>query len=345
MVGSDVVMTDSLAFSDVVLPASSHFEHDDLFAAYGQHWLQRAEPVIPPQGEALPNIEIFRRLAARFGFTDAFFTATDAELMDEAVDPADPRLSGHRPSRIPTDHALPMTVNGGDAVLFQNVFPKTPSGKVELASGYLAKKYGARLPTYRPNEASFSLTLISPASDERITSTFGGVNGQETPPLEMHPDDARARSGRRPAVRVWNDLGEVHLTLRVTDVVPPGVVSSLKGAWFQTSDNGQTVSASGPRPPRRHLGGRLLQRRPRRGGVTHQPSEERCDGIARGSQRRPDDRRELVHPTEPGRRQDPDRPLQPLARAVVSGRGRPRAVLAEHDSSTTRCASTATTRR
>ncbi len=66
-------MTDSLAYADVVLPACSHFEHDDLYAAYGQHWLQRAEPVIPRQGQALPNTEIFRRLAARFGFTDADF--------------------------------------------------------------------------------------------------------------------------------------------------------------------------------------------------------------------------------------------------------------------------------
>src|SRR5207245_577428 len=83
----DVVMTDSLAYADVVLPACSHFEHADLYPAYGQHWLQRAEPVIPPQGEALPNTEIFRRLAARFGFTDPIFRASDAELMDDALDP------------------------------------------------------------------------------------------------------------------------------------------------------------------------------------------------------------------------------------------------------------------
>jgi anaerobic selenocysteine-containing dehydrogenase len=63
----------------------------------------------------------------------------------------------------------------------------------------------------------------------------------------MHPDDAKARgltSGQR--VRVYNDLGEVHLPLRVTDRVAPGVVSSLKGAWMRTSDNGQTVSALCP---------------------------------------------------------------------------------------------------
>src|SRR6185295_18402613 len=119
IVGSDVVMTDSLAYADVVLPACSHFEHPELFAAYGTHWLQRAEPVIPPQGEALPNTEIFRRLAARFGFTDPAFTATDAQLIDDAVDGADPRRGGTRPSRLPTDRATAMTVNGEPAILYK----------------------------------------------------------------------------------------------------------------------------------------------------------------------------------------------------------------------------------
>ena len=50
-VGCDVVMTDSLAYCDVVLPASSHFEYDDLYPAYGQQYLQRAEAVIPPRRE------------------------------------------------------------------------------------------------------------------------------------------------------------------------------------------------------------------------------------------------------------------------------------------------------
>jgi anaerobic selenocysteine-containing dehydrogenase len=248
VVGSDVAMTDSMALCDVVLPACSHFEHDDLFAAYGTHWLQRAEPVIPRQGEALPNTEIFRRLAARFGFTDPAFTASDAELMDAAVDAADARLQGFRPSQIPTDRALPMTAGGGDdLLLFGNVLPKTPSGQVELLSSYLEEKFGARLPGFRPVSSTYALTLISPASDERITSTFGGVHGPEAPPLDMHPEDARARGLRDGArVRVWNDLGEVRLPLRVTEEVPPGVVCSLKGAWLRTSDNGQTISALCP---------------------------------------------------------------------------------------------------
>jgi anaerobic selenocysteine-containing dehydrogenase len=250
VVGSDVVMTDSLAYADVVLPACSHFEHADLFAAYGTHWLQRADRVIPPQGEALPNTEIFRRLAARFGYDDPAFRASDAELMDDALDGADPRMGGKRPSAIPLDRATPMTVDGGgeEAILFKNVFPRTASGKVELASPYLEKKYGARLPSWRPVASSYPLILISPASDQRITSTFGGLHVADgPPPLEMHPDDAKARSlrdGMR--VRVWNDLGEVRLPLLVTDVIPRGVVCTLKGAWMATSDNGQTISALCP---------------------------------------------------------------------------------------------------
>jgi len=65
--------------------------------------------------------------------------------------------------------------------------------------------------------------------------------------LEMHPQDAAARhlqEGMR--VRMWNDLGEVHLPLRITPHVRPGVVCSAKGAWLRTSDNGQTVSALAP---------------------------------------------------------------------------------------------------
>ncbi|HEX5815773.1 MAG TPA: molybdopterin-dependent oxidoreductase [Methylomirabilota bacterium] len=248
VVGCDVVMTDTLAYADVVLPACSHFEHDDIYAAYGQHWLQRAEPVIPPQGEALPNTEIFRRLAARFGFTEPAFKASDAELMDDALDAADPRLGGVRPSALPVGTALPMRFDGAEANLFANVRPKTASGKVELASPYLEQRYGARLPDYRPFQNGYPLVLITPASDKRITSTFGGVRGNEaTPPLEMHPDDAAARGlrdGMR--VRVHNDLGEVRLPLHVTDGVPRGVVCSLKGAWMRTSDNGQTVSALAP---------------------------------------------------------------------------------------------------
>jgi anaerobic selenocysteine-containing dehydrogenase len=248
-VGIDIAMTESMQHCDIVLPAATHFECDDLYAAYGHHWLQRAEAVIPPVGEALPNTEIFRRLAARFGFEDACFKADDRALMDEAVDADHPRLRGVRPSTIPTDAALRMSApDGRPLALFDNVLPATPSGKIELASDALATRWGAaaRLPAFRPRVTRFPLALISPASDKRISSTVLGLGGApgEAPPLVMHPDDARARGLEGPErVRIWNDLGSVVLRLQVSDAVAPGVVASEKGAWLATSETGQTISA------------------------------------------------------------------------------------------------------
>jgi anaerobic selenocysteine-containing dehydrogenase len=247
-VGIDVTMTESLAHCDVVLPAATHFEYADLYPSYGHHWLQRAEPVVPPVGESLPNTEIFRRLAARFGFDGACFAATDEELMDEAVDPADARLAGMRPSRIPTGNALPMTgPDGRPLVLFDNVFPATPSGRIELRSETLAQRWGAEalLPGWRPRPAAYPLMLISPASDKRISSTLGNLAGPSQPPmLLMNTIDAAQRGlGNGVDARVWNERGEVILRLDVTDAVPPGVVASEKGAWLKTSPTGQTISA------------------------------------------------------------------------------------------------------
>jgi anaerobic selenocysteine-containing dehydrogenase len=248
IVGIEVAMTDSMAYADVILPACTHFEHADLYAAYGQQFLQRAEAVIPPVGESLPNTEIFRRLAAKFGFTDAAFKESDVELMDAALNMDDPRMQGMRASKVPIDRAMKMEYAGHEPVLFQNVSPRTPSGKVELESPTLGARYGAVLPEYRPLASRFPLTLITPASDKRITSTFGGLASNDaTPVLEMNPVDAAARGLVDGAtVKVWNDLGQVFLPLRITATVRAGVVSSEKGAWLRTSPNGQTVSALAP---------------------------------------------------------------------------------------------------
>lgn len=247
-VGIEVAMTESMEHCDIVLPAATHFECDDLYAAYGQHWLQRAEPVMKPVGEALPNTEIFRRLADVFGFKDDCFKASDAQLMDEAVDPADRRMGGIKPSEISTDQAIQMTAEDGRPyVLYDNVRPATPSGKIELVSEVLAKRWGqgAYLPEWKPLNSPFPLHLITPASDRRISSTLGGLHAAEgAPPLSMNPADANPRGlkdGQK--VRIWNGLGEVVLPLEVSDSVPPGVVATEKGAWLSTSPTGQTVSA------------------------------------------------------------------------------------------------------
>ncbi len=168
--------------------------------------------------------------------------------MEDALDAADPRMNGIQPSAVPTNAAIKMTIDGEEPVLFRNVFPNTPSGKIELESQSLAERFGQALPSFRPVLSDYPLALITPSSDKRISSTFGGVKAcDDTPLLEMHPEDALARGlSDGVQVKVWNDLGEVHLPLKITSSIRRGVVCSEKGAWFKTSDNQQTVSALAP---------------------------------------------------------------------------------------------------
>lgn len=90
----------------------------------------------------------------------------------------------------------------------------------------------ARLAAYRPREAKLPLSLISPASDKRISSTLLGLGGKpgEAPPLLINPVDATARGLENvKRIRVWNELGNVVLPLIISDAVPPGVVASEEG--------------------------------------------------------------------------------------------------------------------
>lgn len=244
--GSDVVMTDSMAYADVILPAATHFECDDVYGAYGQDYVQRAEPVMPPVGQSLPNTEIFRRLAARFGFEDALFKATDQELMDDAFADDDPRFEGITPSKIPVSHALRMTADkGADAIMCDTVLPATPSGKIELYSEELEQKYGFGLPRYVKIARKFPYVLISPSSAKRTNATFGGCDAsQGAEVVEINPKDA-AEAGFKQGqfAQVWNNQGKVYLRISITDAVAPGVLYSPKGTWLSTSGTGRTVNA------------------------------------------------------------------------------------------------------
>ncbi|GAA6193708.1 molybdopterin oxidoreductase family protein [Phaeobacter sp. NW0010-22] len=246
LAGSDVVMTDSMALCDVILPASSHFEHNDVFGAYGQNYLQRAEPVIPCVGESLPNTEIFRRLAARFGYDDPIFKADDVQLMDDAINSDHPQLKGIKGSALPLDKAIEMkALNGEQMIMCQNVIPATPSGKIELFCQDYEDRFSFGVPRYDPVPQDRPFVIITPSSDKRTNATFGShMASQGLEMVEMHPLDAAERGLNDGAkVTVFNDLGKVTLQLKVTDATRPGVLYSPKGTWCATSDTGLTVNA------------------------------------------------------------------------------------------------------
>lgn len=246
LTGIDVVMTDSMKYCDVVLPAASHFEFHDIYAAYGHSYLQRAEPVIPAVGDSLPNTEIFRRLGKAFGFDDPMFDDSDQVLMDAAFDSSDPRLGGHRPSELPTDQALLMRAdNGEDLMMCNTVKPNTPSGKVELFSEELEAKFRFGTPRYEPASKDRPFTVISPSSSKRTNATFGGDSaslGVEI--VEIHPQDASdAGIDNGSPVKLENDRGAVILEAKISDAMQRGVLYTPKGVWLQTSETHRTINA------------------------------------------------------------------------------------------------------
>ena len=85
LVVAEQFMTDTTSFADYVLPATTQLEHWDLMWSWGHAYLALNQPAVPARGLALPNTELFRRLAARLGFTDKIFSLTDEKLIARAL--------------------------------------------------------------------------------------------------------------------------------------------------------------------------------------------------------------------------------------------------------------------
>jgi anaerobic selenocysteine-containing dehydrogenase len=237
----DQVMTDTTAYADVVLPATTFLEHDELVKGYGAYAMQDATPAVAPFGEARPNLEVFGALSLKLRLHKPGDPMSAAELR-AAV------LSGEAAfHREKLDAGMISLPEFGDApIQFEDVFPRTPDRKVHLCPVELDEQAPAGLYGYRPDPATeeFPLALISPATEKTVSSTFGQLV-KKIASIHIHPDDAGPRKiGDGESVRVWNSYGEVRCKARVTDSVRPGVTQLAKGLWrhnFETRSTGNAL--------------------------------------------------------------------------------------------------------
>jgi anaerobic selenocysteine-containing dehydrogenase len=86
--------TDTTDYADIVLPATTFFEHKDLQKAYGHYFLQVSNQAIAPLGECRSNVEMFRALAERMGFEEDCFRQSVDEMIDLALESDDPWMEG-----------------------------------------------------------------------------------------------------------------------------------------------------------------------------------------------------------------------------------------------------------
>ena len=248
--------TDTADWADIVLPATTQLEHWDIHFAYGHHYVTLNRPAIAPLGEAKPNSEIFRLLAARMGMTDAALRDDDLTLIRQALSSQSPKLEGvtldtlleHGWTRlnVPTPFLPYATGN----------FP-TPSGKCEFHSERMVALGFDPLPTYIPPYESmerdpalvarYPLTLISSPAHTFLNTTFVNVTSlrrqAHEPEVLLHPADAERRGiAAGVMVTVRNDRGAFVARARVEAGIREGVAWAPSIWWAKLADDGANAN-------------------------------------------------------------------------------------------------------
>jgi anaerobic selenocysteine-containing dehydrogenase len=225
----DPFMTDTARFADIVLPAASYLETDDLYRAYGAYWMQWGRQAAKPQGEARSNFDVAQALAKRMGLTDSIF----------ALSPQDAARELFKGATGPAAAADPVKLFAGEPIHIAHDWDgqpfKTPSGKLEFYSEQLARLGVSPMPDWNEDPvevaeaAKWPLRLLTAPGYFQAHTAFSGVGflrGREGKPFcVLHPEDA-ARRGLKQGdeVRLFNDRGQIGLMLQVNDDIQPGVV-------------------------------------------------------------------------------------------------------------------------
>jgi anaerobic selenocysteine-containing dehydrogenase len=247
-VAVDLFPTDSTALADYVLPAASFLEFDDIVAPYFNLTLAAQAKVMEPLGEALPNLEIFRRLGRAMGFDEPEFRESDAAILETLM-----KRSGLGESFATLKAKGMIWVPKDPVSQFPDGVFATPSGRIEVASARAEADGLPRLPQCwsDPRPAAGSLRLLSPAHAWLLNTSFGNVEkiivrlGEAT--ILMHPADAAERSLREgDHARVHNRCGCLELAVVFSRDIPRGVAVAHKGRWLTTDSAHANVNVLNP---------------------------------------------------------------------------------------------------
>jgi anaerobic selenocysteine-containing dehydrogenase len=224
----DPFLSVTARYADIVLPAATYLETEDLYRAYGTYYLQYAPRAIPPQGEAWSNFRLAQALARRMGLDDPVFRMSQAEILGEMLRRARGAAAALDPERVREAGPIRLAPEGGQQF-------RTPSGKLEFYSEVLAAQGLPAMPDWQPDPeeerqaARWPLRLLTAPGYFQSHTAFSGVpflrRREGAPCCILHPEEARARDlsdGQH--VRLFNDRGSVGLVLRVSDEIQLGNV-------------------------------------------------------------------------------------------------------------------------
>lgn len=266
---SEQFMTDTARYADIVLPATTSLEHKDLMFSWGHLYVTMNNQAIPPVGEAVSNIDLFRRLAAGMGFDDEWFALTDDQILERSLDWDAPQMKGITLDRLKREGWAKLVYPDADkwAPYAQGGFG-TASGRTELQrsgtdfvlpvfrQGYTELQGVGELdplPDYvdEAEVAAFPLRMVTPRAHSFLNSQYANMERQgrveESQHVLIHPAAADTRGiadGAR--VVVFNDHGSFEAVAKVTDGVVATAVIAPYGYWASSVAGDSTTAAVTP---------------------------------------------------------------------------------------------------
>lgn len=265
LVSAEHFLSDTASYADIVLPASMGAEMEDMVLSWGHLYLTYNEKCVESPGEALPNNEIFRRLAAKMGYEEENFTWSDTECLQNYVDWESPACEGIDLDTL-REHGFARLKVGtkDDRAPHKNGHFPTPTGKchfeVEGATNFVAPPFRQMYEGFQPGEAldslpdyvasretaevnpalaeKYPLNIISPKSHGFLNSCYANITdkikrqGEQFVMISAADADLRnIQNGD--AVRVFNDRGAFEGKAQITDDVSSGIVVATLGYWRQ----------------------------------------------------------------------------------------------------------------
>ena len=226
--------TDTCAYADIILPATSSVESDDIFNSYGHYTIAANHQAIPPVGESRSNWQVISELARRMGLDDPFFKMTELELIEQMVRSSS-KLSQEEQDRILQGDLVEVELPENYKLDF-----KTPSGKIEI----LNPQENIPLITYREPYGDGEPFWLIVGNDIRILdSSFCEMefDDPELMKLRMNPDDARLYNiNDGDVVEIYNIRGIVRIKVYLDAMVQRGTLVTL-GVWWQSQSSDDAV--------------------------------------------------------------------------------------------------------
>ena len=243
----ELFMTPTARYCDVVFPAASPLEKEDIGLPWLGNYLLYKAQAVPPRGQARSDYDIFCSLADQLGFLQEFSEGRSAaqwvgHFMDQSEIPDVEEFRRTGLYLAPDQERVGLAEFSADP---QGYPLDTASGKVEIASERYQHETGfPAIPTWQepPADSRYPLRLITPKSrfyTHSQGSNIPEIREKAAHALVMNPEDAASRKITDGSlVYVFNEQGEAKITARLSDDLIRGVVCLPEGIWFELDEKG-----------------------------------------------------------------------------------------------------------